>query len=173
MDEALTIRVQQEGGYTLVTVSGDIDISTAGQLRERLTALAAGGCPLVIDLNPVTFIGAAGLGVLALAASRATAHGGTLHVASDRYQTRRLFRITGLHNYIPLSRTIDEALATLPPAARARAGDNLHPPRELSRRLQPPPRRSGHFARSDAADGAGHHGRPSASRPTPAAISAR
>ena len=117
MDEALTIRIQQEPGRTLVTVSGDIDISTAGQLRERLTALAADGCPLVIDLNPVTFIGAAGLGVLALAASRATAHGGTLRVASDRYQTRRLFHITGLHNYIPLSRTVDEALAALPAAA--------------------------------------------------------
>jgi anti-sigma B factor antagonist len=117
MDEALNIRVQQEGGYTLVTVSGDIDISTTDQLRECLTALAASGCPLVVDLNPVTFIGAAGLGVLALAASRATAHGGTLQVVSDRYQIRRLFRITGLHNYIPLSRTIDEALTGLPTAA--------------------------------------------------------
>lgn len=117
MDEALTIRVHEEGGYTLVTVSGDIDISTTDLLRERLTALAASGCPLVVDLNPVTFIGASGLGVLALAASRAAAHGGTLHVASDRYQIRRLFRITGLHNYIPISRTVDEALAALPPAA--------------------------------------------------------
>ena len=117
MDKALTMRVEQQGAYTLVTVSGDIDISTTDQLRERLTALAASGCPLIIDLNPVTFIGACGLGVLALAASRASAHGGTLHVASDRYHTRRLFRITGLHNYIPLSRTVDEALAALPPAA--------------------------------------------------------
>ena len=117
MDKALTMRVEQQGAYTLVTVSGDIDISTTDQLRERLTALAASGCPLIIDLNPVTFIGATGLGVLALAASRASAHGGTLHVASDRYHTRRLFRITGLHNYIPLSRTVDEALAALPPAA--------------------------------------------------------
>jgi anti-sigma B factor antagonist len=117
LDKALTMRVEQQGGYTLVTVSGDIDISTTDQLRERLTALAASRCPLIIDLNPVTFIGASGLGVLALAASRASAHGGTLHVASDRYHTRRLFRITGLHNYIPLSRTVDEALAALPPAA--------------------------------------------------------
>lgn len=145
MDEALTIRVQQEPGHTLVTVSGDIDISTAGQLRERLTALAASGCPLVIDLDPVTFIGAAGLGVLALAASRATAHGGTLRVASDRYQTRQLFRITGLHNSIPLSRTIDEALAALPPAAGGNRQQLPSPAREeISRRLQPSPRR-GHF----------------------------
>jgi anti-sigma B factor antagonist len=126
MDEALTIRVQQEPRRTLVTVSGDIDISTADQLRERLTALVASGRPLVIDLNPVTFIGATGLGVLAVAASRATAHGGTLHVASDRYQTRQLFRITGLHNSIPLSRTIDEALAALPPQ-RAGTCNNSHP----------------------------------------------
>jgi anti-sigma B factor antagonist len=126
MGEALTIRVQQEPAHTLVTLSGDIDISTAGQLRERLTALAARGRPLVIDLNPVTFIGASGLGVLAHAASRATAHGTRLHVVSDRYQTRRLFRITGLHHHIPLSRTVDEALAALPPAARPPAGISDH-----------------------------------------------
>jgi anti-sigma B factor antagonist len=126
MDEALTIRVQLEPGHTLVTASGDIDISTADQLRERLTALAASGRPLVIDLNPVTFIGATGLGVLAHAASRATAHGTRLHVACDRYQTRRLFLITGLHHHIPLSRTVDEALAALAPAARPPTGNDPH-----------------------------------------------
>lgn len=86
--------------------SGDVRAMEDGWASRRMR-----------DLNPVAFIGASGLGVLALAASRAAALGGTLRVASDRYQIRRLFRITGLHNYIPLSRTADEALAALPPAA--------------------------------------------------------
>jgi anti-anti-sigma factor len=64
MDKALTIRVRHERGYAIVSVAGEIDIATVAQLRERLFGLATSGCPLVADLDQVSFIDAAGLGVL-------------------------------------------------------------------------------------------------------------
>ena len=56
MGEALTIEARHERGYPIVTVAGEIDIATAARLRERLFELAAGGRPLVTDLDQVRFI---------------------------------------------------------------------------------------------------------------------
>ena len=75
MDKALTIRTRRESGYVIVTVAGEIDIATVARLRERLSALAAGGLPLVADLDQVSFIDATGLGALAVAARRAAGPG--------------------------------------------------------------------------------------------------
>ena len=61
MGEALTIEARHERGYPVVTVAGEIDIATATRLRERLFELAAGGRPLVADLDQVRFIDSAGL----------------------------------------------------------------------------------------------------------------
>ena len=84
MGEALTIEARYERGYPVVTVAGEIDIATAARLRERLFELAAGGRPLVADLDQVRFIDSAGLAALVGAANRAAAHGGSLHVVCAR-----------------------------------------------------------------------------------------
>ena len=68
MGEALTIEVRRGRGVAIVTVAGEIDIATAPRLRERLFELAAGGRPLVADLDRVSFIDSAGLSALVGAA---------------------------------------------------------------------------------------------------------
>ena len=113
MGKVLTIQAHREPGYVIVTVAGEIDIATAARLRERLSALAAGGLPVVADLDQVSFIDATGLGALAGAARQAAAHGASLHVVCARPQTRRLFRVTGLDRQIPLVRDLAEALQAL------------------------------------------------------------
>jgi len=113
MDKALTIRTRRESGYVIVTVAGEIDIATVARLRERLSALAAGGLPLVADLDQVSFIDATGLGALAGAARRAADHGASLHVVCDQPQIRRLLHVTGLDRQIPLARNLAEALRAL------------------------------------------------------------
>jgi anti-anti-sigma factor len=115
MEEALIIRVRHQPGHVLVTVAGEIDIATASQLRDRLAVLAASGRRLVVDLAQVSFLGAAGLDVLAAAARQAREFGGDLGVASPRPLVRRLFAITGLDRQISLARTVTEALAVLTP----------------------------------------------------------
>jgi anti-sigma B factor antagonist len=110
--------VRRERGYAIVTAAGEIDISTASGLRERLAGLADSGRPLVVDLDQVSFIDSAGLSVLVGTAKRAAAHSGSLHVACGQPKIRKLFRLTGLDRRIPLARTLDDALEALP-AARA------------------------------------------------------
>jgi anti-sigma B factor antagonist len=107
------IRVRYEPEYVLVTLAGEIDFSAVVGLRERLFALASTGHPMVVDLDRVSFIDAAGLGVLAGAARRAAVHGVSVHAVCAQRQTRRLFRFTRLDRAVVLSGSMDEALQLL------------------------------------------------------------
>jgi len=110
MGDALTITVRSERGAVIAAVTGEIDISTAAQLRERLFELADSGGTLIVNLNRVTFIDSAGLAALVGTARRAEAHGGSLYAVCARPQTRKLLWITGVDRRIPLAATVDGAL---------------------------------------------------------------
>ena len=110
MDDALDIAVRHERGVVIAAITGDIDISTADELRERLLELGDAGQTLIVDMNRVTFIDSAGLGALVGAYRQATARGGTLHAVCSRPQIRRLLWLTGVDRRIPLAATVDGAL---------------------------------------------------------------
>lgn len=112
MSGALDIAVRHERGAVIAAVTGDIDISTVGGLREALFKLADTGPMLIVDLNKVTFIDSAGLGVLIGAYRQATARGGSLHAVCSRPQTRKLLWLTGVDRRIPLAATVDGALSS-------------------------------------------------------------
>jgi anti-sigma B factor antagonist len=132
-DYGLTVEIRDEPGHVLITVAGEVDIATVPQLQERLAAPAASGRPLIVDLDLVTFIDAAGLGVLASAASQAAAHGASLHAVCARHQVRRLFTITGLDRLIPLARPMTQACHNLAAAGEIPAnGHRQHAQREGS-----------------------------------------
>ena len=108
LDDVLTVLVRHEPDYVLVTVAGEVDFASAAGLRERLFTLASVGRPLVVDLDRVSFIDAAGLGALAGAARHATAHGSSLRVVCGRRRVRRLFGLTRLDQVVPLAASLAE-----------------------------------------------------------------
>jgi anti-sigma B factor antagonist len=110
----LSIVVRHQPGHVLVSVIGEIDIATVPQLRGQLVALAAAGPALIVDLDQVSFIDAAGLGAVATAARQGAGHGTCVHVVCARRQVRRLFMITGLDRHILLTRTLAEAINAIP-----------------------------------------------------------
>jgi anti-sigma B factor antagonist len=113
MGGELSVAVRRERGAVIAEVTGDMDMSTVAGLRERLFGLADSEQPLIVDLNRVTFIDSAGLGVLIAAARQAGAHGGSLHAVCSRPQTRKLLWLTGVDRRIPLTATVDGALTLL------------------------------------------------------------
>lgn len=113
MGDELPVAVRRERGVVIAEVAGDMDMSTAAGLRERLLGLAGSGQPLIVDLNRVTFIDSAGLGVLVGVARHAVAHGGSLHAVCSRPQVRKLLWLTGVDRRIPLTATVDGALMLL------------------------------------------------------------
>ena len=56
----------------------------------------------------MSFIDAAGLGVLAAAARQAATHGASLRVVCARRQVRRLFGLTQLDQAVPLAASLAE-----------------------------------------------------------------
>ena len=103
----------------LVTVAGEVDFASVAGLRERLFTLASAGRPLVADLDRVSFIDAAGLGVLVGAARQAAAHGASLRVVCARRRVRRLFGLTQLDQAVPVAASLAEVQVTAPADAEA------------------------------------------------------
>ena len=108
----LSVQVLDRDGWTVVLVGGEVDITTAPRLRERLLQLAADGkTRLVVDLGGVGFLDSTGLGVLVGALRRARTAGGDLVLSGLADQIARVFAITSLDQAFVVEATVDEAVA--------------------------------------------------------------
>ncbi len=91
------IRVAHAEQATTLAVTGEVDLSTAGDLAEAgLAALAAGAAVVIVDLSGVTFLDSTGLAALVTINNRARHDGAALIVARPQPRIRQLFHITGL-----------------------------------------------------------------------------
>ncbi len=108
----LGVQVQAQGDWTVVRVSGDIDMTTAPRLREQVVQVVVDGQPhVVMDLQSVDFIDSTGLGVLVGLLKRTRSQGGDLRLVSTRSSLRKVLELTALDRALPLSDDVDAALA--------------------------------------------------------------
>ena len=111
------LSVRSKGGYTVVTISGELDISSAPMLREQLLGLLRPGASrIVIDLSRVTFCDASGLAVLVGASRRAGLLADVLRLAAPAPLVATVLRLTGLHSRFQIFATAPEAIGA--PARR-------------------------------------------------------
>jgi anti-sigma B factor antagonist len=66
-----------------------------------MAAISRGDIPLAVDMSGVTFIDAAGIGVLVAAANRAREAGGGLSLVAPSWQVRRLLDVFHLDAILP------------------------------------------------------------------------
>jgi anti-sigma B factor antagonist len=112
---SMDVRVTAEdvGARTVVHVAGEIDVSSADRLRERVAALVAEQrTDLVIDLTEVTFMDSTGLGLLVGTLKRVRTAGGRLVLVVDSERLLKVFRITGLVQVFTIRETLAAALAS-------------------------------------------------------------
>jgi anti-sigma B factor antagonist len=110
MDFAIKDR-QVDGDRHVVTVTGEIDLFTAPEFKQRVSApIDAGRSHVIVDLSETTFIDSSSLGVLIGAHRRLKLRGGSLVVVCDNDAIVKTFRITGLDGVFTLVRTLDDAL---------------------------------------------------------------
>ena len=96
----------------VIAVTGEIDLFTAPEFKQRMSALIdAGRSRLVVDLSETTFIDSSSLGVLIGAHRRLKLRGGALLVVSDNEAITKTFKITGLDGVFTLTSSVDEALS--------------------------------------------------------------
>ena len=92
----------------VVSVSGELDIATAGRFAEEFERTAERNARrVIVDLVGLTFIDSVALGVLTEEARRLRASGGTCIVVSQDPRILRVFEITGIFR---IERSLAEAV---------------------------------------------------------------
>jgi len=108
----LVVQVEDRGDWVVARASGDLDLTTAPRLRERVVQVVSEGQPrVVLDLEGVDFVDSTGLGVLVGLLKRTRSQGGDLRLVSTRRSLQKVLELTSLDRALPLARTVDEALA--------------------------------------------------------------
>ncbi len=92
----------QDGDTFVVRVKGELDLCQRPLLERALAASEASDARWVLlDLDQLTFIDAAGLHALLLAAHRSSGHGGRLRLTHGKGDVAEMFRLTALDLTLP------------------------------------------------------------------------
>ena len=106
---ALTIDVARQDDVTIVSLGGEIDLATQGELRTVLNDLVvAGDVHLILDLTDVSFIDSTGIGALIGTRRRVHAFQGSLTLVCPHESILKIFTITGLEKVFDIRPTLDE-----------------------------------------------------------------
>jgi anti-sigma B factor antagonist len=94
----------------VVAVTGEIDLFTAPEFKQRVSApIDAGRTQVIVDLTETTFIDSSSLGVLIGAHRRLRRLDGALMIVCNNDAIVKTFRITGLDSVFTIVSTLDEA----------------------------------------------------------------
>ncbi len=100
----------------VIRVTGEVDVHTAPELRERVVRLlAVGVVHLIVDLGHVVFLDSTGIGALVGALRRVRAHEGSLMLVTSSDQLLNIFDVTGLGDVFVIYPTLEEAIAASEP----------------------------------------------------------
>jgi anti-sigma B factor antagonist len=107
-------RVQIIRGVPVVTAPEEIDISNAEDLGEVLLSSADDGyATIVLDMSATRFCDSAGCKIMVRVHNRALAEDGALRLVMKGHDpVARALDITGISRFIPIFRTVEEAVGT-------------------------------------------------------------
>jgi anti-sigma B factor antagonist len=109
----LTLSSERRGNFTVVSVSGNLDLVTHDQFDQYLTDIRRDNSRIIIDMAGVTFMDTGCLAVIIGHWKRLLAGSGELILAGARYRPAKALWITGLAYRLPLFDTVDEAIAAV------------------------------------------------------------
>jgi anti-sigma B factor antagonist len=100
-------------GPMVITLSGELDFSTAADLRDAIHDAPMTTAGLVIDLTGLHYCDSTGITVLVAASQQARQAGAPLALAGLNANLRRVFDIAGLHGIFSSYATVDQALLAI------------------------------------------------------------
>lgn len=115
------IRHELDQRTSLISVEGELDLSTAPQLKWALIdALESGSSQLVVDLSGATFMDSTALGVL-IGVNRSLDVGARMALACSQASVLNVFELSGMDGAFAIFPTLGAALAYIQePTAEAR-----------------------------------------------------
>ena len=116
LDEFRAVVASLTRELALVSVSGELDLHTAGCLEARIKeAGTLGADTVLVDLSEISFIDSAALVVLVRETKRLQSRGRSLVLVTNDPRTRRIVEVTGLNRVLRTYATLHDALAELTP----------------------------------------------------------
>jgi anti-anti-sigma factor len=115
----LSLSSERRGNYTVVSVSGNLDLVTHDQFDQYLTKIRRENSHIIIDMSAVTFMDTGCLAVIIGHWKRLLAGSGELILAGAQYRPAKALWITGLAYRLPLFGSVDEAVAAGSPVGEA------------------------------------------------------
>jgi anti-sigma B factor antagonist len=113
----MALEVSEFQGWSIITVVGELDISTASALRQAIAGVVdSGSRHVIVDLNGLRFMDSSGLNVF-VGARRLLGPDGLLRIATVRLHIRKVFAISGIDRLIPLFDSVTEACGDAPPTS--------------------------------------------------------
>ncbi len=105
------IRHELDDRTSLISVEGELDLSSAPQLKWTLRdSLDAGHDQIILDLSLSTFMDSTALGVL-IGVNRSLDVGGRMAIACARMDVLHIFELSGMDGAFAIFATLGEALA--------------------------------------------------------------
>lgn len=111
MDLALTHR--RLAGVTVVEVSGELDLLTAGPFNEHLLRLWRPGDELILDLAQTSFVDCSGLRALIRAHERVRQDGRVLRLAALQPLPAKVIRLAGLETVLAVYPSLEHAIGAV------------------------------------------------------------
>lgn len=109
----LSVASRSEGDWTILDVSGEVDLFTAPKLREHIVSLVdEGRLRIAVNLKEVEFMDSTGLGVLVGALKRLKEQGGVLALVAPTGPVDRVLSVTGLNKVFAIHDSVDQATAS-------------------------------------------------------------
>jgi anti-sigma B factor antagonist len=92
------IEVQQQGNRTHLTLSGELDLATVGQLEEAIASRLGAGEDVVVDLRGLAFMDSSGVRALVSGHADAQDGGGSLTIVRPARDSEvdRVIEVSGI-----------------------------------------------------------------------------
>ena len=109
----LELEVNQQAGWQVLTVRGEVDVTTTPRVRAQLISLLSDGKPrLIVDLEGVRFMDSSGLGALVAGLKLARSRAGELRIVCEGQRSvRKVLEVTGLERVLERYDSVEAAAA--------------------------------------------------------------
>jgi anti-sigma B factor antagonist len=104
---------EERDGITMIAVQGDIDGSTAGEMRDYLVPAIVPNCRILLEVSQVSYMSSAGLRVMTLIYRQTKEQNGALVLVGVTSDIRAAMDATGFLKHFTLVETVQEGLEAL------------------------------------------------------------
>ena len=108
--EELEFDSEEQSGWTILNLRGDLDVYTAPRLKEAIAVCVQEGARRVaLDLGEVKFLDSTGLAVIVGGLKRIKEHQGSMVLLRPNDQIRRILTITDLIKILTVKDSLESA----------------------------------------------------------------